>query len=214
MKSWLEQTWLEQDWLKMNGLDLAWTETNSSTTSYTDQYTTRRKSYMRAIYTPNNHGHMTQSNQWETRHMTKATNENMTHEPNNQSEHDTRQEYIKARKAIHQTAWIKLQNKRHESKNMNQTPKTRRDIIICSARMYMHIYHLHWLCCWTCASFWTACVYRCVRAACCSRLRFMWFTLTVLTVLCVALQMMGVIRQARLIMFYKENAWWLIQSDL
>ncbi|XP_052471762.1 galactose-3-O-sulfotransferase 2 isoform X1 [Carassius gibelio] len=37
----------------------------------------------------------------------------------------------------------------------------------------------------------------CVRAACCSRMRFMWFSLMFLTVLCVALQMMGVARQAR-----------------
>ncbi|XP_067306301.1 galactose-3-O-sulfotransferase 2 isoform X2 [Pseudorasbora parva] len=37
----------------------------------------------------------------------------------------------------------------------------------------------------------------CVRVACCSRLRFMWFALMVLTVLCVALQMLGVVHQAR-----------------
>ncbi|XP_051534595.1 galactose-3-O-sulfotransferase 2-like isoform X2 [Myxocyprinus asiaticus] len=37
----------------------------------------------------------------------------------------------------------------------------------------------------------------CLRVACCSRLRFMWFTLMVLTVICVALQIFGVVRQAR-----------------
>ncbi|XP_050985993.1 galactose-3-O-sulfotransferase 2 [Labeo rohita] len=46
---------------------------------------------------------------------------------------------------------------------------------------------------WRTASPWTTCV----RVACCSRLRFMWFALMVLTVLCVALQMLGVVRQAR-----------------
>ncbi|XP_077063915.1 galactose-3-O-sulfotransferase 2 [Siphateles boraxobius] len=46
---------------------------------------------------------------------------------------------------------------------------------------------------WRTASPWTTCV----RVACCSRLRFMWFTLMVLTVLCVALQMLGVVRQTR-----------------
>uniref|UniRef100_A0A8C1WJN3 Galactose-3-O-sulfotransferase 2 n=1 Tax=Cyprinus carpio TaxID=7962 RepID=A0A8C1WJN3_CYPCA len=46
---------------------------------------------------------------------------------------------------------------------------------------------------WRTASPWTTCV----RVACCSHLRFMWFALMVLTVLCVALQMLGVVRQAR-----------------
>ncbi|KAI7800743.1 galactose-3-O-sulfotransferase 2 [Triplophysa rosa] len=46
---------------------------------------------------------------------------------------------------------------------------------------------------WRTASPWTTCV----RVACFSRLRFMWFTLMVLTLVCVALQMLGVVRQAR-----------------
>ncbi|XP_051521368.1 galactose-3-O-sulfotransferase 2-like [Myxocyprinus asiaticus] len=46
---------------------------------------------------------------------------------------------------------------------------------------------------WRTTSAWTTCL----RVAFCSRLRFMWFTLMVLTVLCVALQMLGVVRQAR-----------------
>ncbi|KAG1952030.1 galactose-3-O-sulfotransferase 2 [Pimephales promelas] len=46
---------------------------------------------------------------------------------------------------------------------------------------------------WRTTSPWTTCV----RVACCSRLRFMWFTLMVLTVLCMALQMLGVVRQPR-----------------
>uniref|UniRef100_A0A672QUX7 Galactose-3-O-sulfotransferase 2 n=1 Tax=Sinocyclocheilus grahami TaxID=75366 RepID=A0A672QUX7_SINGR len=46
---------------------------------------------------------------------------------------------------------------------------------------------------WRTAIPWTTCV----RVACCSRLRFMWFALVVLTVLCGALQMLGVVRQAR-----------------
>ncbi|XP_051965435.1 galactose-3-O-sulfotransferase 2 isoform X2 [Xyrauchen texanus] len=46
---------------------------------------------------------------------------------------------------------------------------------------------------WRNISPWTTCL----RVACCSRLRFMWFTLMVLTVVCVALQILGVVRQAR-----------------
>ncbi|XP_056612096.1 galactose-3-O-sulfotransferase 2 [Triplophysa dalaica] len=46
---------------------------------------------------------------------------------------------------------------------------------------------------WRTASPWTTCV----RFACFSRLRFMWFTLMVLTLVCVALQMLGVVQQAR-----------------
>ncbi len=83
---------------------------------------------------------MTWTNQWETRHMTRTTNQNMTqwtrepiawrHEGNG---------------SIKQTGTeTKLQNKRHENKNMKQNPKQTLHLLAhCKESFKIRAIHIH-----------------------------------------------------------------------
>ncbi len=67
----------------------------------------------------NNTGHMTRTNQWETRRMTRTTNQNMT-----QWTREPIAWIHEGKGSMKQTETMtKLQNKRHENMNIKQNPK-------------------------------------------------------------------------------------------
>ncbi len=110
-------TWLDLTWLDLTWLDLTWLDTHQQQDKY-KQYITRNKTTTWLLIT-NKEGHMTRTYQWETRHVTWTTNQNMTlwtEEPI-AKRHESKG-------IITQKGTItKLQNKKQQNKNIEQNQK-------------------------------------------------------------------------------------------
>ncbi len=111
----LEQTWnrldQRQTWHGMNRLD-------SPTAGYNIN-TRQAPKVMTRLLIANNEDHMTRTNQWETRHLTRTTNQNMTH--------CTREPIARRHKgkgSMKQTGTMKkLKKQQHKIKNKTQNPR-------------------------------------------------------------------------------------------